>query len=223
MSRQIDKPYSPYHEAELHLRKPENPDYLYVIYQGCRRKLFLNEKGGPIGIVKKGCTRSGTRFNDWSGVTKILMPEDIQKVKKGNNARLIKKYKREAAKATFTNPFIRNCLAADENKCPYENNLSTGSSNEGKIISLQSIRNAGYSFIVEKFSKALKDKIEYSSSRFPFRGYECTLSISTHRLESSYTSPGDVIGYLSLEYKDCGNGYYYLLINEEKFIGYDKD
>lgn len=37
------------------------------------------------------------------------------------------------------------------------------------------------------------------------------------------TSPGDVMGYLSPEYKDCGNGYCYLLINEDKFIGYDKD
>ena len=34
---------------------------------------------------------------------------------------------------------------------------------------------------------------------------------------------GMFFGYLSLEYKGCGNGYYYLLINDDNFIGYDVD
>ena len=30
-------------------------------------------------------------------------------------------------------------------------------------------------------------------------------------------------GYFAKEFRNCGNGYYYLLINDNYFIGYDVD
>jgi len=218
------KPYSPFHEAEQYLRNPDNPSYIYVDFNGSKRKLFLNEKDGPIGILKKGCKRSGQYFNDWSGITKLYIGEVAKQDSKDKERKLILKYKKEAQKANFTNPFIRACLVADEKKGCYENNLSTGCSVEGKIITLDSIARK-YNFIVQNFQNALNEKLEYSSSRFKFRGYECTLSVGVPKegKEDNYFQKGDVMGYFSMEYKNCANGYYYLLINQDKFIGYDKD
>ena len=34
---------------------------------------------------------------------------------------------------------------------------------------------------------------------------------------------GDMAAGFSKEYRNCGNGYYYLLINDEFMIGYDID
>lgn len=34
---------------------------------------------------------------------------------------------------------------------------------------------------------------------------------------------GDMAAGFSKEYRNCGNGYYYLLINDEYMIGYDID
>lgn len=132
------------------------------------------------------------------------------------------KCKREAGKASFTNPFIRKCLIADENKTAYENDISGGSINSGKIISLTSIAKK-HPWEVKLFRQALSEKKPYRSGRIPFRGYEMTISVEPYKEGNKYTLPGDVNGYLSLEYKDCLNGYYYLLINDENFIGYDKD
>ena len=34
---------------------------------------------------------------------------------------------------------------------------------------------------------------------------------------------GDMLAGFSKEYRNCGNGYYYLLINDDYVIGYDID
>lgn len=213
------------HEAEQYLRNPETPNRLHVQYYGSKRRLFINEDG-VIGIIATGKRKWGYLFAEWDKITKIYYPvESTEETRMQYRRKINRKYKMEASKAGFTNPFIRDCLNADEEKCPYENGISGGSCNEGKIITLDSIRKAGYSWRVDRFLSALKEKREYSDySRFKFRGYECTLSVGVHKEEgNNYTLPGDVMGYLALEYRNCGNGYYYLLINEEKFIGYDKD
>jgi len=220
----VKQTHTSLHEAEQYLRDPQKPNKLYIQYNGSRRRLFIN-KDGAIGVIAKGKRKQGYLFSDWDKISKIYYPvESTEETIAQYNIRINRKYKLEASKAGFTNPFIRSCLNADEEKCPYENGISGGSCNEGKIITLDSIRKAGYSFVVDRFISALKEKREYNSaSRFKFRGYECTLSVGIHKEGSNYTSPGDVMGYLSLEYKNCLNGYYYLLINEDKFIGYDKD
>lgn len=126
------------------------------------------------------------------------------------------KFIRKARLATFTNDYIRKCLASDPDKSPYENGLSTGVPIEGKIITLKGFGKQ-YPWIEEQFREALKERRPYRSGRVPFRGYEATLQLWSNGIE------GDINGSLSLEYKDCGNGYYYLLVNDDEFIGYDID
>jgi hypothetical protein len=137
------------------------------------------------------------------------------------NFKMIQKFKKQAQKASFTNTFIRQCLAlpdtyeqweADGKKCPYEYGITTGCSITGKLVSVKSIAaKIGNDHIIT----ALENKYPYSSRNFEFNGYDGSVSFET--------SNGEFKGYLSQEYRNCGNGYYYLLINEEYFIGYDKD
>lgn len=53
-------------------------------------------------------------------------------------------------------------------------------------------------------------------SRFDFCGYDGTLWCEPR-------GNGDMAAGFSKEYRNCGNGYYYLLINDEYVIGYDID
>ena len=41
--------------------------------------------------------------------------------------------------------------------------------------------------------------------------------------DDGYHQAGDLNAGFSKEYRGCGNGYYYLLINEQTFIGCDID
>ena len=61
-----------------------------------------------------------------------------------------------------------------------------------------------------------KKKEKYSSYRFDFCGYDGTLWCEPKE-------NGDMIAGFSKEYRNCGNGYYYLLINDDCVIGYDID
>lgn len=211
------------HPAEEYIRNPDNPPYLSVQYNGEKCRLFINDRKGPIYKFIKRSRKRGYPIKDINAVSKIYLPSNKKKSTSEQTERNhVLKCRREAAKATFTNPFIRKCLEADETKSAYDNGISGGSINSGKIISLDSIAKV-HPWEVQRFRKALKQGTPYTSSRVPFRGYEMTISLEPHKEESTYTLPGDIRGYLNLEYKDCLNGYYYLLINDEKFIGYDKD
>ena len=66
------------------------------------------------------------------------------------------------------------------------------------------------------FREAFKKKEKYSSYRFDFCGYDGTLWCEPKE-------NGDMIAGFSKEYRNCGNGYYYLLINDDCVIGYDID
>ena len=205
------------HEAEQYL-KENQPGQLYVRYRGEKRRLFIT-KEGSICIICKGRKGWGNPFSDWEGITKIYFPKT--ELEKDRN--LVEKYRREASKATFTNPFIRDCLKADVSKSLYENHITTGNAIDGKIITLSSVRNAAGNDEMLQFERAVKYGLNYRSCRFPFRGYEATLEVAAVQHSTDYFDAGDVMGYLSVEYKGCGNGYYYLLINDENFIGYDVD
>ncbi len=131
------------------------------------------------------------------------------------------KYRKKAYLSTFTNDFIDRCRSLPETfdkwveegkKSLYEYSITTGNQIDGKIISLNSIAKAS-SFHINLFRSAVKGNYNYNSMRFPFRGYEATLEYNAEFKK----------GWLSVEYKDCGNGYYYLLINDNEFIGYDVD
>lgn len=132
------------------------------------------------------------------------------------------KFKRYAARATFPSAFIRKCLAADPSKGCYENRLTTGTRIDGEIISLNAIeRFSPYS--VRQFRKALKERRNYHSGRFEFRGYDGSLWIEIAEQDDGYNRKGDVMAGFNKEYRDCGNGYYYNLIDDEHFIGADID
>ena len=205
------------HEAAQYLIE-NKPGQLYVRYRGEKRKMFITQND-TICMVHKGRRNWGNPFSDWEGISKIYFPEtEGEKERK-----MVEKYRREASKATFTNPFIRDCLKADVSKSLYENNITTGNSIDGKIITLSSIRNTIGNGEALRFQRAVMYGVNYRSYRFPFRGYEATLEVAAVQQSSESHNAGDVMGYLSVEYKGTGNGYYYLLINDENFIGYDVD
>jgi hypothetical protein len=176
-------------------------------YYGKREAtICTGERGGPIVLLPKSRKRGFAL--DWSWVQKIREPAEWKK------ANATPKFIREAKSATFTNPFIRKCLSADPAKTPFENGLTTGTDIDGKIISLRSFGKQ-HPWIEQEFRQALKERRHYISGRVPFRGYEATLEL--------WEGPeqGDIYGLLSLEYKDCTEGYYYQLVNDERFIGHD--
>jgi hypothetical protein len=197
-------------QAQAYLRENTYGKLRAVIkdpYYGQRNATICNGKSSVMVLSPKRRTRGYSL--DWRWVLKVFTPSEPKN--------MTAKFTDKAKKATFTNAFIRKCLAADPTKSPYENSLSTGVSIEGKIISLKSFGRQ-YPEIERRFRNALKERRTYESYRVPFRGYEATLSLWW--TDEAKTELG---GGLSLEYKDCGNGYYYLLINDDEFIGYDID
>lgn len=69
---------------------------------------------------------------------------------------------------------------------------------------------------MQRFREAMKNKDSFSTCRFDFCGYDGTLWCEPR-------DNGDMSAGFSKEYRNCGNGYYYLLINDEYVIGYDID
>lgn len=174
---------------------------------GLRKATICNGNYGTM-VLNPRSKRRG-RMLMWENVGRVWL-ETLEE--KNQTGKFIKK----AQLSTFTNDYIRKCLAADPAKSPYENGLSSGVPIEGKIITLKSFGKQ-YPWIEEQFREALKERRPYRSGRVPFRGYEATLELWQNGIK------GDISGSLSLEYKDCGNGYYYLLVNDDEFIGYDID
>lgn len=211
------------HEAEEYLRNPENPPTLYIMYHGKKRRIFINRDDGGIGIIAPRKRKHGYFFTDWDNIEKVLYPKPkTEKSEAQINARLVRKYKKYAAQATFQSPWLRKIQAADENKSLYENGVTTGVTIEGQVISLNAIAKHNY-WIAEEFRRALKERRSYQSPRFDFRGYDGSLWISVPKENDKYLQPGDIAAGFSKEYRGCANGYYYLLINDENFIGYDID
>ena len=157
---------------------------------------------------------------------------DNEKLKRKYNT--IAKYKKLASEATFSNSFIEECKKLPSfdkwindkvkssyndvitNKGLYELHITTGNKIDGKVISISRIAKQ-YPHYAQMLRDAIKNQSEgHICSSTPFAGYEMTLSTAKNEV-------GQFFGYCSLEYKGCGNGYYYLLINDENFIGYDVD
>lgn len=208
------------HPAEEYLRNPDNPTSLYVQIGGKRRRLFINRDVDEIGIIAPKHRKRGYLFGEWDCIEKIYHP--VQKDPEEENRKLVRKYQKLAAKATFQSPWLRQIAEADETKSLYENHITTGVKIEGQVISLNAI--AKYEpWIVEHFREALRERKNFTSCRFEFRGYEGTLWISAYKEGDKYLKPGEISAGFSKEYRGCGNGYYYLLINDEQFIGYDID
>lgn len=173
-------------------------------YYGQRNATLCNGKSSVMVLSPKRRTRGYTI--KWEWVQKVFAPTEPK------NPTL--KFIKEAKKADFTNSFIKKCLAADPELGPYKNGLTTGSGIDGKCITTKAVEQE-FPRLMVLFWDAFKKGEEWHSSRYRWRGYDLSLWVNNVN--------GDVCAGLNMEYLDCGNGYYYMLINREKFIGIDID
>lgn len=202
------------HEAEAYLRNPENPTRLSVQIGGKRRRLFINRDDGRIGILAIGKRKRGFIFTEWQSIERIFYP--VHTNEEEINSKLVLKYQRMAQSASFTNDWLANIAKADPAKSLYENHITTGTRIDGKCIRLSTIEKYCGCAVMSMFKDALKNGKEFNSSRFDFCGYDGTLWCEPK-------GNGKVTAGFSKEHRGYGNGYYYLLINDDTFIGYDVD
>lgn len=195
-------------QAQAYLRENTYGKLRAVIcdpYYGKRNATICNGKSSVMTLSPRKRTRG--YHIQWSWVLQVFAPTEPK------NPTL--KYKKEAEKAQFYNDYIEKCLNADPTKCPYENGLSTGTSIDGRCITTKAVFNE-FQHLESHFWDAFKHGQEWQSSRYRWRGYDMSLWVGRD-------SQGRSTGGLNMEYENCGNGYYYILINEDKFIGYDID
>lgn len=202
------------HPAEAYLRNENNPSSLYVKIEGKRRRLFINRNENVIGIIALGKRKRGYVFTNWTSIEKIYYPS--QKQEADTDGKLILKYQKLARLATHTNDWLRKIAHADLEKSLYENGITTSTRIDGKCIRLSTIGKYCGMANIQLFRQAMKEKKSFSSFRFDFCGYDGTLWCEPRE-------NGDMAAGFSKEFRNCGNGYYYLLINDEYMIGYDID
>lgn len=202
------------HPAEVYLRDTKNPSTLYVKIEGKRRRLFINRSENVIGIIALGKRKRGYIFTNWASIEKIYYPS--QKQEENTDRKLILKYQKLARLATHANDWLRKIAGADLEKSLYENRITTGTRIDGKCIGLATIEKYCGTAYMHLFRQAMKNKENFSTCRFDFCGYDGTLWCEPR-------DNGDMAAGFSKEYRNCGNGYYYLLINDEYMIGYDID
>lgn len=196
-----------------------------IMKDGQKLRLFYSKNNYPCYFLKRSSRRglcfSETHFNNIKSIVLEKTQEHIDKA----NFKMLQKYKQLALKASFKNSFIDDCLKPpdsfeqwinDGKKDLYQYEITTGNRIDGKVISLKRIEKK-FPFYIQQLRNAIQSQtsVNICSHEREFDGYD--VSISTVKNEKGF------YGYLSLEYKNCGNGYYYLLINDENFIGYDVD
>ncbi|MGH9946423.1 MAG: hypothetical protein ACRD6X_04415 [Pyrinomonadaceae bacterium] len=210
---------------------------------GKKDRFFISD-GGSLCRFKPRSSRRGfcLHESDLARYTQFISPKASPTGEETliREYRIIEKYKQLAGAASFTNPFIRNCLAipdfdmwrkdvvepnsweTNKNLRPktlYEMHITTGNNIDGRVISLNRIAKK-YPTEIERLRESIRNKLAgtFITGRWAkFAGYDISIETDLD------TETGDFRGFLSLEYAGCGNGYYYLLINDENFIGYDVD
>lgn len=211
------------HEAERYLRNADNPSMLYVMIGGKRRRLFINRDTGEIGIIAPRRRRRGYLFCAWNSIGKVCYPTLKKSSAEERERRLVLKYRKMAEQATFRSPYLRKVMEADPSKSLFENHLTTGSRIDGKVISLKAVRKWCGEWIVRQFMEAVRECRRFDSGKFNFRGYDGSLWVEPCEAGKDGYRPGDLKAGFSCEYRGMGNGYYYLLINDDNLIGYDID
>ena len=199
------------HPAEAFLRSENNPNVLSILYKGHRRRLFFRQSQSDFLIMKPGSRKYGYVFQDWQHIEKVFYPASRPE---SND---VMKYQRLAAKASFTNGWIRKIAAADPSIGLYENGITTGNRLDGKCVRLSTIEKYCGIYVMESFRQALRNRQEFRSGCFDFGNYDGRLWVYPDGEE------GDVRAGFNKEYHNCCNGYYYLLINDDTMIGYDID
>lgn len=206
----------------------KNNEIEAVMCYQTRYRLFYNTDRDVLGYFMPYRKRHGHVFSDnmLDQITKIIYKKNVID-NNITNYNLVKKYRNLANKASFTNEFIRECQnlpntyeewVEDGKKTIYDYRITTGNRIDGNIISFKRISKK-YPYAIQMLKNVIENKIPGEikiCSRVPFSGYEMT--ITTKLYEN-----GDLMVWLALEYVNCGNGYYYLLINDDKFIGTDID
>lgn len=183
-------------------------------------RLFIAQ-GGILCYYRKGSSRRGYQLSEANiiGFRKWIVEKEVSSDEAA--WKIIDKYRSYSEKASFTNSFIQKCLElpstfqqweSDGKKSLYEYGVTTGVAKEGEVITIEGLKKV---FRIEPIIQAIKNKTNYDSGRQDFRGYDATVTITVDN--------GMLRGYLALEYRGCGNGHYYLLINDDCFIYYDKD
>lgn len=195
-----------------------------LLKDGTIARIFMST-GGTLCQFRARSSRRGFRMDIENIVELRKAKEKTELDADLKTFKMLQKFRKEALKATFTNDFIRSCIAlpetmekwvADGKKSPYEYSITTGCKITGDLISVEAVTKKMPSYYREALKEAIANKTEFKSGTFPFQGYDG--SVSLERGEN-----GEIRGFLSKEYKNCGNGYYYLLINDKYFIGYDVD
>ncbi len=215
-----------------------------VTADGTKHRLFVSSAGNLCRFADRS-SRRGWILNprDVEKYVKLIPKKTLTEEEKlKQRYRGIAKYRRMASEASFTNNFIRDCLdlpatfeayladkrepgswRADESpyKCLYDYHVTTGTAIDGKVISLDRIAKQ-YPRQIERLRDEIKNRtvggeVSIIAGRYlKFAGYDISLSCRSFE-------DGDFQCWLSLEYAGCLNGYYYLLINDNNFIGYDID
>lgn len=228
---------------ELHEAVKDGSIVGAVDNNGEKHRFFISEGGGLCRFKPRSSRRGYSVYeSELQRYAKFIPskppPTDEEKLKK--EYRIIEKYKRMAGEASFTNYFIRDCLALPDfdawrndlvepsswekdktlrPKTLYELHITTGTNIDGKVISLNRIAKK-YPREIERVRESIRSKSAgaFITGRWAkFAGYDISIETDFN------AETGDFRGFLSLEYAGCGNGYYYLLINDENFIGYDVD
>lgn len=176
--------------------------------------MFINRDENFIGIIAPRKRNRGHIFTDWASIEKIYYPSHDQEA--NTDRKLILKYQKLARLATHTNDWLRKIAHADLEKSLYGNGITTGTRIDGKCIRLSTIGKYCGMANMQLFRQAMKEKKSFSSFRFDFCGYDGTLWCEP-------CENGDMAAGFSKEFRNCGNGYYYLLVNDEYMIGYDID
>lgn len=194
-------------QAQAYLRENTYGRLRVVIndpFYGERNATICNG-GSAVMVLSPKRRRHGYHIR-WEWIKKVFAPAEPK------NPTL--KFIKEAGKADFSNSFIAKCLAADPEKGPCANGLTTGTSIDGKCITVKALEDE-FPYTMKLFWEAFNEGRTWNSHRQRWRGYDMSLWV--------YAENGDVSAGLNMEYFNCGNGYYYMLINREKFIGIDID
>lgn len=185
---------------------------------GTKPRLFLSENG-ELGQFNKGAKKWGYPVLGNLTITQIVTyaaNQDASTKAHLNQIRCVEKYVAQAKKAGFTNHFIRKCLNANPLCSPFENGLSSGVPIEGQLVSVKSLAKYCEQYFGIDLIASIAERKSLRTGRFPYNGYDGSIEL---RLNEA----GDYQGWFNKEYRNCGNGRYYLLINEEQFVGYDID
>jgi hypothetical protein len=207
-----------------HIEKIKNREITEAILtDGSKVRIFY----GTFGFLcryKPKSRKYGYRLEEFF-IDSLVIKKSSTKTPDELTYKVISKFRKEALKATFTNDFIRDCVnlpksfdewVNDGKKSPYQYGITTGCKITGQLVSIKSICGKLNSNYHDMIKNAIKDKKDFVTGRFNYNGYDGSLTLSVD-------ANGEFRGYFAKEFKNCGNGYYYLLINDDYFIGYDID